>query len=82
MLGVSKGISKKVDSQIAGSYWGRKIERMKMRRIEYARIRDMMQAQLQAEMEKEKAYYAQHKMSVWDLFTKGPPPPQSETNSP
>lgn len=54
------------------SYAARKEERMAMRRREYARVRELMQQQLEAEMQKEKAYYAEHKMALWDLFAKGP----------
>lgn len=53
----------------------KKEERMAARRKEYAHIRGLMQKQLEAEMEKEKAFYAEHKMPLWDLFSKGPPPP-------
>lgn len=58
-----------------GNYRARKQERMELRRKEYARIKDLMQKQLEAEMQKEKEYYSEHKMALWDLFSKGPPPP-------
>ena len=57
------------------TYLVKKQERLELRRKEYGRIKELMQAQLQAELQKEKDYYAEHKMSVWDLFAKGPPPP-------
>lgn len=58
-----------------GDFRARKQERLELRRKEYARIKDLMQKQLEAEMQKEKEYYAEHKMALWDLFSKGPPPP-------
>lgn len=63
----------------ADSYEGRRQERQELRRKEYARIKELMQRQLQAELQKEKEYYAEHKMSLWDLFAKGPPPPPPQT---
>jgi import inner membrane translocase subunit TIM50 len=56
-------------------YRVRKNERIQMRRNEYQKIKGLMQQQLEAEMKKEQEYYAEHKMALWDLFTKGPPPP-------
>lgn len=57
------------------TYWSRKQERLQLRRKEFARIKDLMEKQLQAEMQKEKDYYAEHKVALWDLFSKGPPAP-------
>lgn len=57
------------------TYGERKAERLAMRRKEYEHIRGLMQKQLEAEMAKEKAFYAEHKMPLWELFSKGPPPP-------
>jgi len=57
------------------TYWEKKRERNLTREKEYTRIKALMQQQLEAEMKKEKEYYAQHKMSLMDLFQKGPPPP-------
>lgn len=67
---------------VSKSYQEKKAERMELRRKEYARIYQLMQKQLEAEMQKEKAYYAEHKMPIWDLFSKGPPPapPVPENN--
>jgi hypothetical protein len=56
-------------------YRAKKEERMVARRKEYEHIRGLMQKQLEAELEKEKAFYAEHKMPLWDLFSKGPPSP-------
>lgn len=55
------------------TYAERKLQRLQARRKEYAHIKDLMQKQLETEMAKEKAYYADHKMSLWDLFTRAPP---------
>lgn len=55
------------------SYVELKRERMESRRKEYAHVRDLMMKQLEAEMAKEKAYYAEHRMSLWDLFSRQPP---------
>jgi import inner membrane translocase subunit TIM50 len=62
-------------SNVAESYTVRKHERKEMRRKEYARIKELMQKQLEAEMEREKQYYAEHKMSLVDVLSRGPPPP-------
>ena len=68
-------------SSTGATYRERKLERIEMRRKEYSRIKELMQKQLQAEMEKEKQYYAEHKMALWDLFSKGPPPPPPPSSS-
>lgn len=57
------------------TYRAKKEERAVSRRKEWDHIRGLMQKQLEAEMEKEKAFYAEHKMPLWDLFSKGPPTP-------
>ena len=57
------------------SYWQKKEERMNMRRKEWAHVRALMQKQLDEVLAKEKEYYKEHKMPLWDLFNKGPPPP-------
>lgn len=57
------------------TYRAKKAERMAARRKEWDTIRGLMQKQLEAEMEKEKAFYQEHKMPLWDLFSKGPPQP-------
>lgn len=67
--------SSSTTSSAVDSYEARKQERRELRRKEYARVKELMQQQLQAELQKEKDYYAEHKMSLWDLFAKGPPPP-------
>lgn len=59
----------------ATSYWTRKEDRKQARHMEFDRIKSLMQKQLEAEVQREKEYYAQHKMSLLDLFSKGPPPP-------
>lgn len=61
------------------SYEVKKTERVELRRREFAHIRDLMKKQMEAEMEKEKAFYKEHKMALWDLFSKGPPAPKPET---
>ena len=65
----------KIDESKYPSYAAKKEERVGLRRKEYEHIRGLMQQQLEAEMEKEKAFYAEHKMPLWDLFSKGPPAP-------
>lgn len=67
--------SSTVSSKEEESYDDKKWERIELRRKEYARIKELMQKQLEAELQREKEYYAEHKMSWWDLFSKGPPPP-------
>lgn len=62
------------------TYRARKDERTQLRRKEYGRIKDLMEKQLQAEVQKEKEYYAEHKVALWDLFSKGPPSPPPPTN--
>lgn len=57
------------------TYKAKKAERTMSRRKEWEHVKGLMQKQLEAEMEKEKTFYAEHKMSLWDLFSKGPPPP-------
>jgi hypothetical protein len=60
------------------SYEIKKQDRIELRRREYAHIRELMMKQMQTEMQKEKEYYKDHKMSMWDLFSKGPPPAKTE----
>ena len=72
LFGLAPG---QLDESKYPTYAEKKAERIEMRRKEYEHIRDLMQKQLEAEMEKEKAFYAEHKMPLWDLFSKGPPPP-------
>lgn len=64
------------------AYAERKLQRLQARRKEYAHIKDLMQKQLDTEMAKEKAYYADHKMSLWDLFTRAPPANIAELSTP
>ncbi len=66
----------------ASAYVQRKAERMEMRRREFAQIRALMEKQLKDEMAKEKEYYAEHKVAVWDLFTRGRPQPPPPTAPP
>jgi import inner membrane translocase subunit TIM50 len=73
-LSVGKTRSDRANNSDA-SYRARKLERTELRRKEFERIKELMQKQLQAEMQKEKEYYSEHKMALWDLFAKGPPPP-------
>ena len=56
------------------SYPERKLSKMLTRRKEYAHIKELMQKQLDAELQKEKDYFKEHKMSLWDLFGRGGPP--------
>lgn len=74
LFSVSSG-GRGADSKSTLTYWDRKTERKTKRREEYERIKALMQKQLQLEMQREKEYYAQHKMSVVDLLSKGAPPP-------
>lgn len=74
-LGRNPSSGSTTTSSVVDSYEARKQERRELRRKEYARVKELMQQQLQAELQKEKDYYAEHKMSLWDLFSKGPPPP-------
>lgn len=61
------------------SYPEKKLSKMLARRKEYGHIKDLMQKQLETEMQKEKEYFKEHKMSLWDLFGRaGPPPPVKE----
>lgn len=53
------------------SYWDKKEERIELRRKEYAHLRGLMMKQLMAEKEKEKAFYAEQKQSVWDMISGG-----------
>lgn len=62
------------------TYDAKKEERMDLRRREFAHLKELMQKQMQAEMEKEKAFYKEHKMALWDLFSKGPPAPKPESS--
>ncbi len=55
------------------TYAAKKEDRMELRKREFAHLQALMQKQLEAEMEKEKAFYKEHKMALWDLFSKGPP---------
>jgi len=73
-VGTMFSLKKEKSTADSSSYTIRKQERMEARRMEYARIRALMQKQLEAEMQKEKEYYAEHKMALWDIFSKGPPP--------
>lgn len=68
------------------SYDEKSQKRVELRRREYAHIRALMMKQLEAEIAKERAFYAEHKMSLWDLFGRSapsppPPPPESQTPS-
>lgn len=60
------------------TYAVKKQERIELRRREFAHLRELMQKQMQAEMDKEKAFYKEHKMALWDLFSKGPPAPRPD----
>lgn len=64
-----------VDEAKFPTYVQKKADRTAARRKEWDHIRGLMQKQLESEMEKEKAFYAEHKMSLFDLFSKGPPAP-------
>lgn len=64
------------------SYADKKLERIELRRREYAHIRELMLKQMQSEIQKEKDYYQEHKMSIWDLFSKGPPPAKPDSAAP
>lgn len=64
------------------TYAQKKEERRAARRKEWDHVQGLMRTQLEAEMEKEKAFYAEHKMSLFDLFSKGPPlPPPANSNA-
>lgn len=78
MFGLAKSAS--VLQKEHPTYEAKKEERMELRRREFAHLRSLMQKQLEAEMEKEKAFYKEHKMALWDLFSKGPPPARPESN--
>lgn len=60
-------------------YESRKLERMATRQREWQHVKSIMQKQLEAEMAKEKQYYKEHKVSMWDFFSspKAPLPSQS-----
>ena len=75
LVGSFGGLSAASPAKGLPTYHDGKQDRIEMRRKEYAKIKDMMEKQLQAEMQKEKEFYAEHKMSLFDLFSKGPPPP-------
>lgn len=66
-------------------YFKHKKDRMAVRQKEWEHVKGIMQKQLEAELAKEKAYYKEHKMSLWDFFSKGPhpnpPPTPSEPES-
>lgn len=62
------------------SYEEKRAARMKLRHKEYEHIRELMMKQLEAEMEKERAYYAEHKMSIWDAVMRNPTSPPPTTN--
>jgi len=64
-----------VDESKFPTYEEKKAERAVARRKEWEHIKGLMRGQLEAEQEKEKAFYAEHKMSLFDLFAKGPPQP-------
>lgn len=78
MIGLSKSASA-LQKELP-TYHTKKSERMDLRRREFAHLRELMQKQLQAEMDKEKAFYKDHKMALWDLFSKGPPAPKPESS--
>jgi import inner membrane translocase subunit TIM50 len=65
----------KASQQPDKDYWTRKKDRMAVRQQEWEHVKAIMQKQLEAELAKEKAYYKEHKMPLWDMFFKGPPPP-------
>lgn len=71
-----------VDEGKFPTYQAKKAERTAARQKEWDHIRGLMQKQLEAEMEKEKAFYAEHKMSLFDLFAKGPPQPPPQAQEP
>jgi mitochondrial import inner membrane translocase subunit TIM50 len=79
LIGLSKSASS-LQKELP-TYQNKKDERIDLRRREFAHLRDLMMKQMQAEMEKEKAFYKEHKMALWDLFSKGPPAPKPETSS-
>ena len=61
------------------SYPEKKVSKMLARRKEYGHIKELMQKQLDTELQKEKDYFKEHKMSLWDLFGRaGPPQPLRE----
>lgn len=76
LIGLSKSASA-LQKELP-TYEIKKEERIELRRREFAHLRDLMMKQMQAEMEKEKAFYKEHKMALWDLFSKGPPAPKPE----
>lgn len=79
LIGLSKSAS--ALQKDLPTYQAKKEERMELRRREFAHLRELMQKQMQTEMEKEKAFYKDHKMTLWDLFSKGPPAPKPETST-
>lgn len=77
LIGLSKSASA-LQKDLPATYRTKKEERMELRRKEFAHLRDLMRKQMEAEMDKEKAFYKDHKMTLWDLFSKGPPAPKPE----
>lgn len=79
-----KGFKPSASSDISSNndqFLKKKMERISLRRKEYARIRKLMDDQLKEQQRKEKEHYAKHKMSLTDLFIKGgPEPPKPDDN--
>ena len=74
IFGLTSGNAADRNKDMMKSYSEKKNERIELRRKEWDRVKKLMQKQLEAEMEKEKAYIAEHGNSLWNIFGKSPLP--------